>query len=433
MKVGILSLGCPKNLVDSEAILGEFLKKGYSVADEVAESDIAIINTCAFIEDAKRESVDAILDLVQLKREGSIKKIIVAGCLPQRYEKILRKEFSEVDAFLGVRDFAKDEAKIRSLITPPHYAYVKISDGCDNRCKYCIISKIRGPYRSKPIAAVLKEIKTLYDNSGGRLKEINLISQDLTYYGKDLYGRLSLAGLLRRLQVNEFKKSTKNLRWIRLLYAHPRHLTDQVIELITDSVRICKYIDLPAQHINDKILKAMGRKVTKRRILELIDKLRKNIPGIAIRTSLIVGLPGEGEKEFKELLEFMKDVKFERLGIFTYSREEGTPAYNFKEQVSEKVKKNRFDEAMKLQQDIASKVNASFLGKTLTVLIDEKCHDSKGDYIGRTYADAPEVDGQVFVRTVGANGRSPLLKIGDFVDVKITDTLEYDLVGEVAP
>lgn len=426
-KVGILSLGCPKNLVDSEAILGEFVKKGYRVADEVAKSDIAIVNTCAFIEDAKTESVDAILDLIQLKKEGRIKKIIVAGCLPQRYGKILRKEFSEVDAFLGVRDFSRNEPEIRSLITPPHYAYVKISDGCDNKCKYCIISKIRGPYRSRVIDSVLGEIKALYDNSGGRLKEINLISQDLTYYGKDLYGRISLTGLLRRFQTDEFIKSTKNLKWIRLLYAHPRHFTDELIGIIKDSCRICKYVDLPVQHINDKILKAMGRKVTKRRILELIFKLRKEIPGIAIRTSLIVGLPGEGEKEFWELLKFMKEMKFERLGIFTYSREEGTPAYNFNGQVSEKEKKLRFDEAMKLQQEIAGEVNAKFLGKTLAVLIDEAQTPRRPDaqYISRTYADAPEVDGQVFVRS------KKILKPGDFADVKITDTLEYDLVGEV--
>lgn len=423
-KIAILSLGCPKNLVDSEAMLAELIRKGHKIVDDVEKSDIAIVNTCAFIEDAKKESIDAILDLIQLKKEGRIKRLFVAGCLPQRYPKALGKELKEVDEFLGVRDFQETSAEKRFLISPAHYAYIKISEGCDNRCKYCIISKIRGSYRSRTIRAVLGEIKELYNNSGSRLSEVNLISQDLTYYGMDLYGKLSLTKLLERFCEDKFVKATKNLRWIRLLYCHPAHFTDELMGIIKDSERICKYIDLPVQHINNKILKQMGRKITKRRILDLISKLRKNIPNIAIRTSLIVGLPGETDKEFRELLEFMKDVKFERLGIFTYSREEGTPAYNFKNQVSDKIKKQRLDAAMKLQQEIAKEVNAAFLGKTLAVLIDEH-QSTMYQYIGRTYADAPEVDGQVFVRS------KKILKPGDFVDVKITDTLEYDLVGEV--
>ncbi len=424
VKVGILSLGCPKNLVDSEAILSEFSKKGYKIVDEVAKSDIAIVNTCAFIEDAKKESIDAILDLIQLKKEGAIKKIIVMGCLPQRYEKVLKKEFKEIDAFLGVEDFSRSSAPDRILITPAHYAYIKISEGCDNKCKYCVISKIRGQYKSRSINHILKDINTVYDNSNGCLKEINLISQDLAYYGMDLYGKLSLAKLLLSLNENKFVKETKKLKWIRLLYAHPAHFTDELIEVIKNSNRICKYIDLPIQHINDKILKVMGRKTTKKNILDLIHKLRKNIPDIAIRSSLIVGLPGEGEKEFKELLDFMNEVKFQRLGIFTYSREEDTPAFHFKKQVSEKIKSQRLDEAMRLQQDISNQINASFFNKTLTVLIDEIDSKEAGSYVGRSYLDAPEVDGQVYVKS------KKLLKPGDFVDVKITDTLEYDLVGE---
>ncbi len=459
MKVGILSLGCPKNLVDSEGIISDFIEKGYEIVDEVADADIAIVNTCAFIEDAKRESVDAILDLIQLKKEGRIKNIVVAGCLPQRYEKELRREFKEVDEFCGVREKEKGDASVFSdsktlikkqkrplFLTPPHYAYIKISEGCDNRCRYCTIANIRGPYRSRPIVSILKEVKTLYDNSNGKLRELNLISQDLSYYGMDLYGRLSLAELLKQLTSDSFTKSTRNIKWVRLLYAHPAHINDGLISVIRGNGRICKYIDLPVQHINDKLLKKMGRKVKKKDILALIDKLRSRIPGIAIRSSLIVGLPGETEKEFKELLKFIKDVEFERLGIFIYSREEGTPAYSFKGQVPDKEKRFRLDEAMKLQQEVSERVNARFLGRTLEVLIDEinqhrgelmcsaqakgQTHRSAPTYIGRTYADAPEVDGQVFVRNVGANGRSPL-QIGDFVDVEIVDTLEYDLVGEV--
>jgi ribosomal protein S12 methylthiotransferase len=417
--IGILSLGCPKNLVDSEAILADYLKKGFKVIDEPGKADVVVVNTCAFIEDAKKESIDVILDLIQLKKEGKIKKIIVAGCLPERYEKVLRKELAEVDIFHGVRDFNKDNPDDRLLITPAHYAYIKISEGCDNKCSYCIISQIRGKYRSRPKEVILKEIKSIYDNSKGELKEINLISQDLTYYGMDLYKKYALPDLLAGID--------KRIKWVRLLYAHPAHFTDELILAIKENPRICKYIDLPVQHISDKLLKSMGRKITKNGILDLIGKLRKNIPGIAIRSSLIVGLPGETDKEFKELLEFIKDVKFERLGIFTYSREEDTPAYNFRNQVNDKEKKRRLDEAMKLQQEISKGINASFIGKTLEVLIDEKQDDAT--FIGRAFADAPEVDGQVFVK-VGANGHSPP-HIGNFVDVVITDTLEYDLIGEV--
>jgi len=414
--VAMLSLGCSKNLVDSEGILADFVKKGYKVIDEAVKADVAIVNTCAFIEDAKRESINTILDLIELKKQGRIKKIIVAGCLPERYKKVLRKEMAEIDIFSGVRKFSKSDPDDRLLITPSHYAYIKISEGCDNRCSYCVISKIRGPYKSRGMQAILKEINDIRERSNGKLKEINLISQDLTYYGMDLYGKLSLASLLRRIN--------KDIKWVRLLYAHPAHFNDELIDIIKNSAHICKYVDLPVQHISDKLLKSMGRKITKKQILDLITKLRKNIPDIAIRSSLIVGLPGETEKEFKELLGFIKDIKFERLGIFTYSREEDTPAYSFKGQVSDKEKRLRLDEAMKLQQDVAKNVNARFFGKTLEVLIEEKQED--GVYLGRTYADAPEVDGQVYVKT------TKTIKPGNFVDVMITDTLEYDLVGEIA-
>lgn len=420
--IGMVSLGCPKNLVDSEAILADFAKKGFKIIDEAAKADVVVVNTCAFIEDAKRESIDTILDLIQLKKEGRIKKIIVAGCLPQRYQKVLQKELVEVDIFRGVRNFSKDSPDERFMITPAHYAYIKISEGCDNKCNYCVISSIRGKYKSRPEGAVLKDIKNAYDNSNGSLREINLVSQDLTYYGKDLYGKLSLAELLKEINRSKFTNAIKNVKWIRLLYAHPAHFTDELIEIIKSEGRICKYIDLPIQHISDKVLKLMGRKVTKKDILCLILKLRKNIPGIAIRSSLIVGSPGETEKDFNELLGFIKDIKFERLGIFAYSREEDTPAYNFKNQVNDKEKNRRLDEAMLLQQEIAKEVNASFMGKDIEVLIDEKTNEG---YIGRTYADAPEVDGQVFIKTAKS------LKAGEFAQVKIIDTMEYDLVAEL--
>ena len=422
--IGMVSLGCPKNLVDSEGILADFVKNGFQVVDEPIKADVVVVNTCAFIEEAKKEYVDAILDLIQLKKEGLIKKIIVAGCLPQRYGKVLRKELGEVDVFKGVRDFKNLDIESRFQITPPHYGYIKVSEGCDNRCKYCTISKIRGHYKSKSVESILDEAKYIYGNSKGRLSEINLISQDLAYYGMDLYGQFSLVNLLSKFTEDKFLKTIKNVKWMRLLYVHPAHVTYELIETIKYNPYISKYIDLPIQHINDKILKVMGRRVTKRQILNLIDKLRKDITNIAIRTSLIVGLPGEREKEFKELLDFMKDVKFERLGIFTYSREEGTPAYNFKAQVSEKIKNERFNEAMRLQQKIAGQINIAFLGRTLEVLIDEKDPKDNNLYIGRSYADAPEVDGTIFVKS------SKALKPGDFVDVRVIDTFEYDLVGE---
>ncbi len=446
-KIGILSLGCPRNLIDSEVMLGFLRKKGFNICEDVAKSDIAIVNTCAFIKDAKQESIDIILGLAELKKEGKIKGLIVTGCLPQRFKKVLPKELPEVDAFLGVGNFYKiphivekllkgeeffevtqpdflyDHTSPRSLSTPAHYAYIKIAEGCDNRCNYCIIYALRGKYRSRTIPSIVEEARLL--SSKYPISELNLIAQDTTYYGTDLYGRKSLVDLLRALTDSKNTKHYKKIKWIRLLYTHPVHFQDELIDFIRNEPSICKYLDLPVQHINDEILKIMGRNSTKKQILELIEKLKNSIPNLAIRSSLIVGHPGEGNEEFDELLEFMKQVKFERLGIFTYSREEGTPAYNYPRQVPEKEKRRRFDIAMKLQQEISLEKNKDFLGKKIQVLIDEQA-DSKDMYIGRTYQDAPEVDGQVFVHTDGVN-----LTPGDFVDVVITDTLEYDLVGKL--
>lgn len=438
-KVGMLSLGCPRNLVDSEVMLGLLERAGYELSEEAVNSDIAIINTCAFIRQAEEESIDAILQLGQLKKERRVKALIVCGCLPQRYKETkLNMSLREVDAFVGSGDHSKivdicrrtlngervfevtfpefiyDHSTPRSFITAPHFAYVKVAEGCDHHCSYCIIGKLRGRYRSRPIDSILKEARSLSERG---VKEINLVGQDITSYGKDLWGRSRLADLLEGLA------DISSIRWIRLLYTHPANFSDELIETIATSPNICKYIDLPLQHINDRILAEMGRTVTKKDILNLIDRLRSGIPGLALRTTFIVGFPGETDEEFEELLEFMEQIRFERLGIFTYSREEGTPAYSFPNQIPEKVKERRFEEAMKLQQDISKEHNDTLLGKVVEVLIDEKDPNEPDLFLARTAQDAPEVDGQVFVQSKNA-------KVGEFLKVRIQDTLEYDLVGE---
>ncbi len=410
-KVGILSLGCPRNLVDSEHILGRLKLKGNSVVD-INQADIGIINTCAFIEDAKSESIEAILDLVQLKKSGKLKKIIVYGCLAERYQEKLRKEFPEVDAFAGRVDLVEEPA--RYGLTPAHYAYLKICEGCINNCSFCVIPRIKSTFRSLQIKSVLKKVEEF--NCQG-ISELNIIGQDITGYGLDLYGQLKLSEL-----VNKIARKSPRIGWLRLLYLYPSRVSDNLLKIIRDEERLCKYIDLPVQHINERILKSMNRHTRKKDILTLIDKIRKIIPGVCLRTSIIVGFPSETESEFKELLRFIQDVKFERLGAFTYSREEDTRAYAFPGQIPKRIKLQRFDSVMACQQEICREVNQKFLGKNLKVLIDEKQNDY---YIGRSQYDAPEVDGQVYVKS------KKCLKPGDFVDVKITDTLEYDLAGEV--
>lgn len=409
-KVGILSLGCPRNLVDSENILGRINSKGYSIVD-TDKADIAIINTCAFIDDAKRESIEAILDLIELKKEGRLKKIIVYGCLPQRYKNELRKEIPEVDAFIG-KISLNHEIK-RFPITPKHYVYLKICEGCINNCSFCVIPKIKGKFTSLDIDSLLKKMET-FDRDN--VSEVNIIGQDITGYGIDLYTEIRLAEVIEKLV-----KKAKHIGWIRLLYLYPNRITDQLLKLIRDEPKICKYVDLPVQHINGRILKLMNRNTSKYNILKLIERVRKIMPTIALRTSVITGFPSETEKEFKELLNFIKEVRFERLGAFVYSREEGTVAYNMNNQIPYKVKQERLNKIMSLQQKVSADINKKFLGRTLDILIDEK--EGK-NYLGRSQYDAPEVDGLVYV-----NSRKEL-KPGDFVKVKITDTLEYDLVGE---
>lgn len=442
-KIGIISLGCPRNLVDSEVLIGSLKEEGYEISDEVGDGvDIFIINTCSFVESARKESIDTIIEAAQMKKEGKIRHLVVAGCLPQAYGEKLLKSLPEVDSLVGTSDLYKindivkallrnngavavsrgldyiyDENSPRFILTPKHYAYVKISEGCDNLCSYCIISRLRGRFRSRTIDSVLSEIKAI--SAAGNLREINLIGQDTTLFGIDIYGKSVFARLLK--DIASLKNSVK---WIRVLYTHPAHYSDELINTIRDEARICKYLDLPVQHISDKILKAMNRRTTRKDITGLIDKIRKKIPGITLRTSIIVGFPGETDKDFKELLSFLKDTRFEKLGAFIYSCEEGSKAAKFEKQVSSKLKNERFDEIMKLQQKISAQISGSFSGKTIEVLIDEKCEGEKGLFLGRTEGDAPEVDGCVYV-----SGKN--IKIGDFYKVKIKDTLEYDLVGDV--
>ncbi|OGW53706.1 MAG: ribosomal protein S12 methylthiotransferase RimO [Nitrospirae bacterium RBG_13_43_8] len=439
--VFIISLGCPRNLVDSEVLIGELKKRGFRVIYKFKKNCIAIINTCGFIEDAKKESLDIILELADLKMDGSLSCLIVTGCLSQRYPLELTKEIPEIDGIFGSSTFARIPEYLdrllngrkavvidkkphflyhhrmnRSIMTPKHTVYVKIQEGCMNLCSYCIIPKIKGPYRSRSMGSVLKEIYS-FRKSGA--KEVNLVGQDTTLYGVDRYKGLMLANLLKK--ASPIMKSG----WIRVLYTHPAHYNQQLIDIIKNGPPICKYLDLPIQHISDKILKRMHRRVTKKDIITLIEKLRKNIPGVAIRTSVMVGFPGESDRDFSELEMFIKEIRFDRLGVFIYSREEGTRAFSFGNQVSEREKHQKFNRIMEVQKNVSEDINRGYLGQTLRVLIDEKDFSCPTQYIGRTEYDAPEVDGMVYVKS------QRKLNAGDFVNVKIEDVLEYDLVGRL--
>jgi ribosomal protein S12 methylthiotransferase len=429
-KIGILNLGCCRNLVDSETISGRLKFKGYPIVD-MGKADIGIVNTCSFIDDARQESVNAILDLIELKKEGALKKIIVYGCMVERHVGELRKNLPEVDAFIGRISFPaklpKEQAGSRLVsgdgrenhdcerfaITPKHYAYLKICEGCLNRCSFCIIPKIKGRFASLDMDSIIHKVEKL-DKEG--IFELNIIGQDITGYGIDLYARPTLTELLKRIL-----KAINHIGWIRLLYLYPNRITEDLLNLMASEPKICKYIDLPVQHINDRILKLMNRNTTKKEILCLIEKIRDRIPGVCLRTSVITGFPSETDKEFKELLKFIKEARFERLGAFIYSREPGTPAFGLSGQIPQKLKRERFDILMNTQQEVSREVNKRFLDKSLDVLIDEK---DKDFYLGRTEYDAPEVDGLVYVRSRGD------FKPGDFVKVRMIDTLEYDLVGE---
>jgi len=444
MQIGIRSLGCPKNLVDTEIICGKLQEKGYTISGQINNSDLVIINTCSFIQEAVKESIEEILSLIKLKKEGKIKYIIVIGCLPQRYkDNNLSQELPEVNAFLGVGnlleindivervlqgekiykinsnpDFLYPKTTLRTILTPKHYAYIKISEGCQNNCSYCLIPQIRGNYRSRKMEDIITEVKMLSEKQN--LSEVILIGQDTTLYGIDLYKEHKLAELLKRLSLLKLKE----LKWIRLLYTHPAHYNDELIEVIANYPRICPYLDLPLQHISDRILKRMNRPTSKKNIISLINKLRKKISNLALRTTFMVGFPGETDQDFEELLNFVKEVRFERLGAFIYSKEEGTPAHNFSHQIPKRIKKERLEKLMITQQKISKEINSSYLGKEVEVLVDEISSGKSKLAIGHTEANAPEIDGKVIIKT-------DKVRAGEFVKVNIIETSEYDLVGEI--
>ncbi len=415
-KIYLVSLGCPRNLVDSEVLQGLLEERGFTVAADAGDGiDAAIVNTCGFIQDAKQESVDMILRLAALKKEGRIKKLVVSGCLSQRYPKELMEEIKEIDGIFGTSDFIRipglldavlagekieqissapgflyDHSSKRAFLTPPHYAYVKIQEGCPNRCSYCVIPDLRGRLRSRTVDSILREAGNI--KAERAVKELILIGQDITSFGIERSGRSELADLLKKIG-----PVMKN-GWVRLLYTHPARFTDELIDVIRDTGNICRYVDLPVQHVNDGILRDMNRCHNRDDITGLIRRLRRRVKGVALRTSIIVGFPGETDAQFEELLDFLREIKFERLGAFMYSREEGTRAAGFSGQIPQKVKRDRFDEVMRLQQEISRENNLKLLGKTMKVLIDERLDTDPGQFSGRTYMDAPEVDGTVFVR-----------------------------------
>lgn len=440
----MLSLGCPKTLVDSELILGKLDQRRYSMAESIAECDIALLNTCAFIRSSQEESIEHILKLIELKKEGSLKKIVVLGCLVQRYSKELQAELKEVDAFVGSGEYAHipqileevtlgkevrdigipgylyTSAEPRISLTPPYSRYLKISEGCDHTCSFCVIPSFRGRHRSRPLNDIIREAEILV---GVGARELVLTGQDTTFYGYDLTGRYLLYKLLKRL--NDIPEA----RWIRVLYAYPSLVTDELIEALGQLKKVCRYLDMPLQHINDRILKSMRRGTTGGTTRRLISRLREQIPDLALRTTFIVGYPGETDEEFEELIQFMKEARFERLGVFTYSPEKGSPAEALPHQVSDRIKQSRLERAMLVQQEISRKVNLGFLDKTFEVLVEGWDSEIRS-WRGRTYMDAPEVDGSVFFQRT-ARGRHPELKAGQFVSVKIKKTREYDLIGEL--
>ena len=438
MKVGFVSLGCPKNQLDTEVMLHELMQAGYEITPVEAEADVIVINTCAFIESAKQESIDTILEIARLK-EDSLKGIVVTGCLAERYHKEILEQLPEVDAVIGVGSIHEitkavkavgekkerfcsclpaDEVVLggeRILTTPDYYSYLKISEGCDNKCTYCAIPYIRGKFRSRPIDELVEEAKQL-DELG--VKELCIIAQDTTRYGLDLYGEYSLHKLLHRIT------EETNIPWLRLLYCYPDKFTDELVAEIRDNDRIVKYIDMPLQHISDKILKRMNRKGDSTVIKDAIARLRREIPGISIRTTFIVGFPGETEEDFNELCDFVHEARFDRAGVFTYSREEGTPAYNMPDQIDEQIKLDRMDIIMRDQMDINESINAKKIGEELTVLYEGFDTVSETHY-GRSAYDAPEIDGKVYFKVRKKKAMQP----GDFVKVKITESVDYDLFG----
>ena len=421
-KISIVTLGCAKNLVDSESLFTQLKGNNMNVSHEADDSsDIIVINTCGFIGDAKQESIDTILQYAEAKDEGLIKKLYVAGCLSERYKDDLRKEIPQVDAFFGTSemfrllktlkaDYKKELVGERLSSTPKHYAYLKISEGCDRPCSFCAIPLMRGSHKSKPIEDLVNEAKSLV-NKG--VKEILLIAQDSTYYGLDLYGKRSLAELLEKLS------AIKGLEWIRLHYAFPAGFPEDVLKVMAEKPNICKYIDIPLQHGSSKVLKLMRRGITREKTEELIEKIRSMVPGIAIRTTMIAGHPGEGEEEWKEMESFVENSRFDRLGVFTYSHEEDTHSFSLADDVPEKIKQQRANRLMEIQQDISFEINQNKVGKQLKVLVDREENDY---FIGRTEFDSPEVDNEVLIEKTGME-----INPGDFIMVKVNEATEFDL------
>ena len=439
MKILFISLGCDKNLVDSEVMLGMLTSKGYEITDDENEADVVVVNTCCFIGDAKEESIHNILEMAGLRKAGDIKALIVTGCLAQRYKEEVQTEIPEVDAIIGttaidaivetledvlagqghnhIEDINRTPVydKSRIVTTGGHYAYLKIAEGCDKRCSYCIIPKVRGNYRSIPMESLLAEARKLVEFGA---KELILVAQETTLYGKDLYGEKSLPRLLHELC------KIDGLYWIRILYCYPEEITDELIETIRTEEKVCHYLDIPIQHASDNILKRMGRRTNQAELRDMIARLRERIPDICLRTTLITGFPGETQEDHEELMAFVDEMEFDRLGVFTYSAEEDTPAAEFEDQIEEEIKKDRQAEIMELQQEIAFEKAENAVGRTVLAMIEGRLPDENA-YAARTYMDAPNVDGLVFVQT------SRELMTGDFVKVKITGSYEYDLIGEI--
>ena len=446
IKLFCVSLGCDKNLVDTEKMLGVAGGLGVSFTDDETEADAILINTCCFIGDAKEESVNTILDMARYKEEGKCRALIVAGCLAQRYKQEIIDEIPEVDAILGTTSYEEignvltrlfeengeekkaehiscfhdlkelpTQAEKRVMTTGGHYAFLKIVEGCDKRCTYCIIPYLRGPYRSVPMEQLLAEARELADNG---VRELILVAQETTLYGKDLYGEKSLPKLLHELA------QIPGIYWIRIQYCYPEEITDELIQTIKSEEKVCHYLDIPIQHASDRILRRMGRRTHKAELKERISTLRREIPDIALRTTFICGFPGETQEDHEELMEFVDEMEFERVGVFTYSAEEDTPAYSYPDQIPEEVKEERRADVMELQQEIAFEHCENMVGKVLDVMIEGKVADEPA-YVGRTYMDAPNVDGLIFVNA------DEMLMSGDFVRVKVTGANEYDLIGEV--
>jgi ribosomal protein S12 methylthiotransferase len=439
-KVSMVSLGCPKNLVDAEVMLGCLDQAGYGITTDEHEAEIIIVNTCSFIGDAKKESIDTILDLADRKRDSRCRLLVVSGCLPQRYQEELARELPEVDIFIGTADYPRiaemiaehdrsdgqicytsdpdyifDETLPRLNSSPAYTAYLKIAEGCSNCCTYCVIPSIRGPFRSRPMESLVEEARRLAE---GGVKELNIIAQDVTRYGEDLPGRSTLVDLLQALAAID------GIRWLRLLYAYPDGITEELVELLKREPKLCKYLDVPIQHISDPVLKRMNRRSTGADIRRIIGRLRAEIPGIALRTSIIVGFPGETDDDFRALLAFVEEARFDRLGVFCYSREEGTPAAEMEGQVTERIKRERHKRLMKAQARVSFLCNRALIGTVEEVLVEGYSDETDLLLKGRSSRQAPDIDGMVYITSGNA-------RVGEIVPLRITDSSDYDLIGEM--